>query len=111
MTALVDAGGGAGYIKYYDVSNNVLATQPFGATAFGNAAAGVCTKNAISNVTVAASGTVTYFKFFNFADTLIATGTVGTTGANMNFNVVVWLLGATVEVSTLTWTQASTSTQ
>jgi len=86
-------------------SGTLLATCPFAAEAFGAASAGVATAAAItSDSSVDASGTPEHFRAKSGAGTVIFQGTVGTSGANINFDSVTWVAGGTVAVSALTVT-------
>jgi hypothetical protein len=86
-------------------ATTVLATVTFGATAFGAASGGVATANAIGNGTAGASGTATWFRAYKSDHTTpVFDGSVGTSGANMNLNSTAISSGATVSVSSLTFT-------
>ncbi|MCX6633071.1 MAG: hypothetical protein NTW28_36205 [Candidatus Solibacter sp.] len=106
----------SGYLKMYTGSQSanankalsgqtLLATLTFSATAFGNAAAGVATANAIGADTSAdASGTATWFRVLKSDGTsVVFDGTVGTSGCNLNMNSNVISAGASVSVTALTY--------
>ena len=88
----------SGFIKIYsgtapanaDASlsgNTLLSTLTFGATAFGAASAGVKTANAItSDSDAAATGTATFYRATKSDGTVVAQGSVGTSGADLNLN-------------------------
>jgi hypothetical protein len=85
-----------------------LATLPMSATAFGNAASGVATANAITSDTNAAvSGTATVFHLTDKDNTLVISGTVGNgSGGDINLSSNVITAGDTVSMSSLTYTAA-----
>lgn len=87
-------------------TQTLLAELTFGATAFGAASAGVATANAITSAAAAASGTATWFRAVESnGTTVVFDGSVGTSGCDMNINSTGISSGATVEVSSLTYTQ------
>jgi hypothetical protein len=82
-----------------------LAKLTFGATAFGASSGGVATANAITSATALATGTAGYFALLKSDDTtVVATGSVGTSGADLNFNSLAISSGATVSCSSFTIT-------
>jgi len=90
-----------------------LATFTFSATAFTQAAATGSFPNktkvatasfSASTVTAAASGTADSFGLYSSTPTLLATGTVGTSGADINFNSVAFSSGANITLSSFTLT-------
>lgn len=94
-------------------SGTLLATFTFSATAFSVAAASgsfpnktiVATASFVaSTVTAAASATATTFGLFSSGGTLLAAGSVGTSGADINFNSVAFSNGANVTLSSFTLT-------
>ena len=105
-----------GYIKIYDgtqpstpetaiSTQNLLATLRFNATAFGAASNGVLTANAISQVTIAASGTAAWFRCQESDGTTpLFDGSVGTSGCDMNIAATTLISGATLSVSSFTLT-------
>lgn len=94
FTALLNSG----FIKIYTgsqpglnsaVTGTLLVTLTFSATAFTTATAGggtvTATANAITSGTAGATGTAGYFALVKSdTTTVVATGTVGTSGANLN---------------------------
>lgn len=86
----------------------VLAELRFNATAFGAAALGVATANAITSDTAAnATGTASWFRAFQSdGTTVVLDGSVGTSDANIVLNSVAISSGAAVSVSAFTYTQA-----
>ena len=92
-------------------AGTLLATFTFAATAFGaDTVAGsfstktvTCTASfTASTVTAAATGTAASFALCNSAGTVIATGSVGTSGSDINFNSVAFSSGANVTISSFT---------
>jgi hypothetical protein len=92
-------------------TGTLLATFTFNATAFTDAAATGTFPNksitataafAANTVSAAASATAGSFGLFNSGGTLIATGSVGTSGADINFNSVAFSSGANITLSSFT---------
>jgi hypothetical protein len=83
-----------------------LAELTFNATAFGAASGGVATANAITSDTSAdATGTATWCRILKSdGTTVLWDGSVGTSSANLVLNTVSIVAGATVAVSSLTYT-------
>lgn len=93
-------------------SQNMLCSLTCGASAFGTAAAGVLTANAISNGTgTAAAGsgvTSTWFRLWKSdGTTAVLDGTVGTTGCDLNLNNASIANGQTVSISSFTITEGN----
>jgi hypothetical protein len=87
----------------------LLATLTFSATAFGAASNGVATANAITSDTSAdATGTASWARIKNGSGTTIMDVTVGTSGEDLNFNTVSFVAGATIALTSLTYTQPLT---
>lgn len=114
---LIDVGTPNGYIQVRTGaaptnpgdanSGTLLATCPFGATAFGAAATGVATANAITSDTSAdASGDAGHFRVFDGNDVCILQGTAGNSGdtPNMVFDNKSIVAGGTVAISSMTVT-------
>lgn len=109
----------SGFIKIYTgsqpalngaVSGTLLATLTFSATAFAasTASAGTvtATANSITSGTAAATGTAGYFALVKSDNTtVVATGTVGTSGCDLNLNSTAISSGATVSVTSFTITE------
>jgi hypothetical protein len=116
---LIDVGG-AGTIKVYtgtiptDANTAVgaqtlLATLTFSATAFGAASNGVATASAITSDTSAdATGTAAWARIASGGGTTVMDVTVGTSGEDLNFNTVSFVAGATIALTSLTYTQPKT---
>jgi hypothetical protein len=99
------------------ITDTLLATFTFSATAFSGAdtvsgtfTLGSSTKTATtpaasfsaSTVTAAASGTAAWFGLFTSGGTLFATGSVGTSGQDLNFNSTAFSSGANITISSFT---------
>lgn len=108
-----------GYLRIYDgtqaatadtaVSTQVLLAElRFGSTAFGAASAGVATANAITSDTAAdATGTASWFRVLKSDGTSsLWDGSVGTSGANLNFATVSFVANAQIDVTSFTYTQS-----
>ena len=86
-------------------AQTLLVTLALSATAFATAVAGVATANSITAATAVASGTATWFRVYKSDGTsVVFDGTVGTSGCDLNMNSNVISSGATVGVSSLTFT-------
>lgn len=110
-----DSGSAAGYIQVRTGapptnpedanSGTLLATLPLSDPSFGAESNGVITANAItSDTNVDASGTAGHFRIFDSDNVCRGQGTVGTSGADMNFNTVTFVAGGTCAISSLTIT-------
>lgn len=85
--------------------NGEVATLTFGATAFGSAASGVATANAITDDSSATGGTTTQFYSYTSVSAPILSGSVSTSGADINLTSTVIAATETVSLSSLTLTQ------
>ena len=98
-----DDGSGAGTVDITTSGGTVLATLTFSTTAFAASSAGTKTANAITSDTNAAStGTAAVCKFYDSDATLIATGSVGTSGENINLSTLSITAGDTVTCTSMT---------
>lgn len=80
-----------------------LASLPLSATAFGAAAAGVKTANAITSGTGLAAGTATWARFYKSDHTTaVHDCSVGTSGCDINLNDAAITIGGTVSVTAYT---------
>lgn len=107
-----------GYFRVYDGSQPAtadtaittqvkLAELRFGATAFGAASAGVATANAITSDTNTVSGTAAWFRLLESdGTTVVADGSVGTSGCDLNLNTTTIPTGGTLSITSFTWTQS-----
>lgn len=117
---LIDAGAGAGTIKIYDGtiptnantaigSQVLLATLTFSDPAFGAASNGVATASAITSDSSAdATGTASWARIADSNGNTVMDVTVGTSGEDIDFNTVSFVSGATIAISSLTYTQPKT---
>lgn len=95
-------------------TGTLLATLTFSTTAFGAASVSgafpsktvTVSANSITSGT-AAAGTAASFGLFTSGGTLFATGSVGTSGADLNLNSTAFSAGATVSVSAFQLTLAA----
>jgi len=101
---LVDDGAGAGSLRVYTTGKgSLLATLPMSDPAFGSASGGVATANSITDDSSADNtGTAAEFDFIDSDTNIVLSGTVGTSGAELNFNSVEFSAGQTVSVSSFT---------
>lgn len=83
-------------------SNTLLATVTFSSTAFGSSSGGTATANTITGGTAVATGTAAHFDLCESGGAIVGTGTVGTSGADLNLNTVSIVSGAPVTVSGFT---------
>lgn len=94
------------------LSGVLLATMTFGATAFGSATAsgsgGSASANTITSGTAGNTGNAGYFALVTSGSSTVATGSVGTSGADLNFNTLSIVSGAVVSCSGFTVTQPQT---
>lgn len=114
---LCDAGAGAATLRIYDGTapatadtalsgNTLLAQLTMSDPAFGSASNGVATASAITQDSSAdATGTATFFRILDSNGTVVLQGTVGTSGCDLNLNTTSIVAGATVSVTSLTYTQ------
>lgn len=108
ITALVDAGVGAGYFTLTTSGDAVLVTIPFSDPAFGTADAnGLATADVTPALSAAASGSgdAAKVKVYDSADTLIFSGTVTATGGggDLTLDNVNIASGQTVTISSFTY--------
>lgn len=107
-----------GTLKIYDgtqpatadtaiTTQNLLATLTLGNPAFGSAAAGVATANAITGDTSAdATGTASWFRVLTSAAATVFDGSAGTASADLILNSTAIQSGASVTISSLTLTES-----
>lgn len=110
----IDQGSGAGKLKIYTSTQpgsvggtygTLLGTLTFSDPAFGNASTGVATASAITSDTSADnSGTADTFTITDSDDNVLADGTCGTSGAELNFNNDAIVAGGTIACSSFTVT-------
>lgn len=101
------------------LTGTLLASLTFGSTAFATATASAgtvtATANSITSATAAATGTAGYCAIVKSgastpptATQVVAIGTVGTSGSNLNLSTLSIVSSATVSCSSLTITQSET---
>lgn len=104
----------SGFVKLYTgsqpalngpLTGTLLATMTFGATAFGASSGGTATANAITSGTAGNTGTAGYFALLKSdATTVVMTGSVGTSAADLVLNTLSVVTGASVSCSSFTIT-------
>lgn len=86
--------------------STLLATLTMGNPAFGQASNGVATANAIASAAAAASGTAQWFRVTESdGATGVFDGSAGQSGCDLNLSTASIAQGATVSVTSLTYTQ------
>jgi hypothetical protein len=84
----------------------LLATLTFSATAFGAAATGTATANAITSDNSADnSGTAGHFRILDGGGNIVADGTCGQGSGDLSFDNAVIVAGGQVNITALTYTQ------
>lgn len=105
LTALANGGTLKLYTGTLPALNNapagtLLVTLTFGSTAFGAPSAGVATSNAITSGTAVATGTAAVFAIYKSdGTTLVATGTVATSGGDLTIDNASISSGATISAA------------
>ena len=97
----------AGTLEIQTSGDVEVATLTFGTPAFGAAAAGVATANAITSDTSATGGIAAKAQLKTSGATTIVNCAVGTSGSDINLSSTTIGAGATVSISSLTYTAAS----
>ena len=97
----------SGHVRFETSGNNEVATCNFGATAFGTAADGTATANAIADDADAAGGTVDHALLRSSAAATIITCTCTATGGGGDIELTSLVIGEgdTVSVTSMTLTQ------
>ncbi len=95
------------------ITGTLLASLTFSGTAFPSATAGAgtvtATANAITSAIAAATGTAGYHALLKSdASTVVATGSVGTSGADLNLSTLAIQAGQTVSCSSYAISEAET---
>lgn len=94
-----------GKIVFKDADDTVLATCLFGADAFGPAASGVITANAITDDSSAVAGTLSRVEFQNSAGQVLISGVAGNTvGDDVFFSKPDLADGDIVSIAAMTYT-------
>jgi hypothetical protein len=103
LTDVVNALGATAKLVLMDSSSVVLATIAL-ANPVGTVAAGVLTFTMPQSATVGTTGTVAKAKLTDGTNDVITGLTVGTSGADINFNGVNWTSGDTATMNSLSIT-------
>lgn len=107
VTALLDVGTGTPSFVFDTAGDVEVATLAMDATAaFGASSAGVATAAAIADDTSATGGVSTKCKLQDRDDLDVMFGTVGTSGTDIIISDTTIPVGATVQLSSLTYTAA-----
>lgn len=115
VTALVDAGAGAGLLRIYDGTQpatggtvtTLLAELTLSDPSFGAAVSAAITANAITGDTSADNtGTATWFRIVDSNIVFVLDGTVGlvASGADLELNTVAITAGVAVDISSMVLT-------
>lgn len=108
ITALLDAGLGAGKLRIYDGSRpatggtatTLLAELTLSDPSAGAASSGALTLSAITSDSSAnATGTATWFRLVDSDNNFVMDGNVGTSGSDLNLNSTSITAGGSVAVS------------
>ena len=86
------------------LTGTLLATMTFGSTAFAGASGGSNTANTITSGIAGNSGTAGYFALVESGGTVVGTGSVGTSGADLNFSTLTVTSGDPVSCSSFSLT-------
>jgi hypothetical protein len=118
VTDLADAGTGAahGSLAIYSGTepasassalsgNTLLASLPLSNPAFTTGATGARNAGAITTAAAVATGTATFCRFLDRDGNAVFQGTVGTSGADLNLGSTSLQSGASVSVTSFTYTQ------
>jgi len=117
LNAAFDALGSGAFLRVYDGAQPtdsdtalgaqvLLASLPMSSTPFAASSAASKAANAISSATILATSTATWASLVTSGGVRKQDFSVGTAGANLNFNSVAFVIGATCSVSSFTETQA-----
>lgn len=112
ITEMIDGGGGAGTLIFYDGTiptnadtaigaQNALSTCTFSADSFGAGSNGTATAASITGSTAGVAGTATWSRWYQNDGGTVMDCTVGTSGEDINFNSNVFTVGASVDVTSL----------
>ena len=115
VVGLLDGGAGAGYIEVRDgtqpatpndaATGTLLATLTLSDPAFGAAATGTATANAITDDTSAdASGTATWFRGYDSTGVAVIDGSAGTSGTDLILDDAAIVAGGVVAINSWTVT-------
>lgn len=110
VTSKVDAGGAAGSLKVYDgdrpdtpataATGNLLATFTLPYPSAAAASGGIASWNFATapSTTVSVTGTPSWFRVADSTGAAVFDGDVGVTGADLNFDSLVWVAGEGVSL-------------
>lgn len=103
---LCDAGASAGELRIYTAGfATLLAIATLPDPAFAPAASGVASlSSAIAGVAVIASGTAAVYRLMDSDGVVILDGSVGLSGADLNFDSIAWSSGDVIDIPTFTIT-------
>lgn len=104
INTAANAGAGAAQLVIMTSADAEVATLVMSDPAYGAASSGSITANAIADDTSATGGTAALFKVTDSAGTEVYRGSVGTSGADLNFSSLTFGAGDTVSVSSLVYT-------
>lgn len=105
---LVDGGGGAGKVRIR-ASSTTLVDITLANPAFGSASVGVATAASLpKSGTASATGTADNFQVLDFANTVLWSGSAGTSGTDMILDNASIASGQTVNLTAFTHTQPAT---
>lgn len=108
ITALIDAGAGAGLIRIYDgtrpatggVATTLLAELTMSDPSFPAAAAGIMSASAVTNDPSAnATGTATWFRVVDSVGNFVMDGDAAISGSDLSLNTTAITVGVTVSVT------------
>lgn len=88
-------------------ATTLLAELTCNATAFGTAASGVLTVNAITAANASATSTATWFRVVTSALAFVFDGDVNTTGSDLNVSSVSFTSGQQISVTSWTLTEGN----
>ncbi|MCK5709072.1 MAG: hypothetical protein KAI07_00920 [Deltaproteobacteria bacterium] len=103
----IDAGAGAGTLVFQTSGDVEVATLTFTDPAFGAAASGTATASAITDDTSATGGTVAKFRIFDSVPAEVFSGTVLTSGGDINLTSLSVGAGDTVSMTSLTYSASA----
>ncbi len=85
------------------LTGTLLATFSLGATAFASAVNGVANGNAVANANIAATGNAGYCAFLTAGGAIVVTGSVGTSGCNVNIAALSLVAGAQLQLNSFNY--------
>lgn len=102
---LIDAGAGAGVLIFQTSGSATLATLTMSDPAFGDATNGTATANAITSANPSSNGTIALFSVQDSDSNEVFSGTVNTSGADINLNGLAVTTADTIQISALSVSQ------